>query len=67
MLFILIAIGFLCGKKGLINENAAKKMIASVVAKTGKAEEQVKRSYLSEGLKTKMIEMMEERSKRLEA
>lgn len=26
VLFILISIGFLCGKKGLINENAAKKM-----------------------------------------
>ena len=26
MLFILISVGFLCGKKGLINENAAKKM-----------------------------------------
>ena len=26
MLFILIAIGFLCGKKGIINDNAAKKM-----------------------------------------
>lgn len=26
VLFILIAIGFLCGKKGIINENAAKKM-----------------------------------------
>lgn len=26
VLFILIAIGFLCGKKGIINDNAAKKM-----------------------------------------
>ena len=26
VLFILISIGFLCGKKGIINDNAAKKM-----------------------------------------
>ena len=48
-----------------VPEKAASKMIASTIAKTGKAEELVRKSYLSEEMKIKMNEMMEERSKRL--